>query len=187
MDPALSQQPKLQEYFSPVSRHKNQKGTGNVHLLIQYKQVHLQQNIFFGWSQNVVQKFFGCQTAWNSPWLLFSPYGDKWQSDVRGWKRKLVQCQERGHGSRRKWKQPFLQSKLRLQPQSLAGACPHCHHSTEVSAAVTLSAAEHWLATALPRGLKACGKVPTVNLRWYLRRWRRNSLFPLRKQKKLYL
>lgn len=60
MDPALSQQPKLQEYFSPVSRHKNEKGTGNLYLLIRYKQVHLQSNMFFGWSQNIGQKFFGC-------------------------------------------------------------------------------------------------------------------------------
>lgn len=74
-----------------------------------------------------------------------------------------------------KRKRPFLQSKLRLQPQSLADASPHCHHSAEVSAAFTLSAAEHWLPTGLPRGVKACGKVTAVNLRWYLTKWRRNN------------
>lgn len=60
-------------YLRPVDRHKTQKGTCNLLFLIQYKQVHLQQSIFFGWSQSIVQKFFGCQTSWNSPYLFFFP------------------------------------------------------------------------------------------------------------------
>lgn len=173
--------------FSPVSRHKNQKGTGNLHLLIQYKQVHLQKNIFFGWSQNIVQKFFGCQTEWNSPWLFFSAYDDKWQSDARGWKKtpSIVPGEEA-------WFQEKVETAFSAEKaQAPAPILSRCFSPLPLQPwglSCIQSAAEHWLATGLPSGLKACGKVPTVNLRWYLSRWRKNniSLFPLGEQERLY-
>lgn len=80
MDPALSQQPKLQEYFSPVSRHKRELVTyiswSGISKCTYSKTYSLDDHRTYFRNSLVVRLL-------EIPWLFFSPYGDKWQSDMR--------------------------------------------------------------------------------------------------------
>lgn len=161
MNPAVSQQQKLQAHLRPVDRHKTQKGT--LCLLIQCKQV--QQNKFFEWSDCVRNPLVvGLQEIPRKGSPPPAPHGSKWQSQVGGWKkRQRDEHAVQGGGGKvpsERGNSLFFTTSSASSP-ALADASPHCHHSSVRSAAFMPCAAEHLFSFGLPRWVKACGRCLT--------------------------